>query len=218
MKSRPATKPFLRVIAGLTIAIAMAAMGIVVYSVRLEKSASELIDSVRGVRTTADAEHVISAWRDRLGRRFWQESEHTGGDHSYYGQIDNLPVSRLRFLEPTEITAGFTMRGDELRSVVVIMTTRRKPNSTSSVWVQEWFEPDSQNRIHVVEKDRPWKAMVEFSAGAPTNQREKAFAFNTRCFIRLGGCKRAEDILPAVWQLGTPFSSSVWSGIASEIR
>lgn len=196
-----------QVLVVLTIVIGLVAVGIVVYSAHLERVATALIGSVRDVRSTADAERVIAAWRNRSGQRFWQESDHLGGDHNYDGQIDNFLVSRLHILEPTGITVGFTMRGGELRSAVVIMTTGRKPNTTSSVWVQEWFEPDSLNRIHVVEKDKPWKATVEFSAVVSQSQREKAFAFNTKCFVQLGGCKSAEDILPAVWQLGTPLSS-----------
>lgn len=196
----------------LTIAIGLVAAGIVVYSVRLERLAKALITSVRDVRSTDDAQRVIAAWRRESGQQFWQESDHLGGDHNYDAQVDNFLLSRLHILEPTGITVGFTMRGGQLRSVVAIMTAGRTPDVTSSVWVQEWFEPDSPNRIRVVEKDKPWKATVEFSAVVPSSEREKAFAFNTKCLIQPGGCKSAEDILPAVWHFGAPLTSKLASG------
>jgi hypothetical protein len=184
--------------------IGLIVVGIVIYSIYLERLAAQVISSVRDVSSTADAERVIANWRNRRGQQFWHESDRLGGDHNYDAQIDNTPLARLHIFEPTGITVGFTTQGGELRSAVVIMTTGRKPNTTSSVWVQEWFEPDSLNRMHVVEKDKPWRATVEFSAGAPRSQRERAFAFSTRCLVRLWGCKSAEDILPAVWQLSAP--------------
>lgn len=186
---------------------ALSGLGIRAYLLRIEKTAEQLIGSVRAVRTTEDAQRVIAEWKTLSGNQFWQESDHLGGDHNYDAQIDNGLVSRLHICEPTAITVGFTMYNKELRAAVVIMTTGRKQNATSSVWLQEWFEPDSINRIHVVAKDRPWRATVEFPYAIGAGQREKAFAFNTKCFVRLGGCKSAEEILPGVWKLDTNLNS-----------
>jgi len=183
--------------------LGLIALGLVGYSIHLEKSAKDLVDSVRQVHSTEDAERMIESWGKRSGKHFWQESDHLGGEHNFDAQIDNTPLSRLHVWEPTVVTAGFTMRGHELRSAVVIMTTGRRPDTTSSVWVQEWFEPDSLNRIHVVAKDKPWKATVEFTTGIAESQRQKAFALNTSCLARLGGCKSADELLPGVWHLDT---------------
>jgi hypothetical protein len=193
--------------AGAAALIGFLVLGIFVYLIHIERDARQLVSSVREVRTTEDAQQVIASWKKRSGSQFWQESDHVGGDHNYDAQVDNGPVSLLHIVEPTAVTVGFTMHNNELRSAVVIMTTGRKQAATSSVWVQEWFEPDSINRIHVVSKDRPWRATVEFPSTVEARQREKAFAFNTKCLIRLGGCKSAEDILPAVWQLETSLNS-----------
>jgi hypothetical protein len=94
-----------------------------------------------------------------------------------------------------------TMRDGELRSIILVMFTGREPNTTSGVWVQEWFDSGAVNDFHVNQKDRPWKATVELSSAVPEAEREKAFALNAECFVRPKGCRSAEDILPAVWQL-----------------
>ncbi len=200
-KSLTKPKAIRRALATLTVLVTLIAAGLVAYSIHLEHSAKDLIDSVCQVRSREDAERVIESWRKRSGERSWQESDHPGGDHDFDAQIDNTPVWRLHISEPTILTVGFTMRGPELRSVVVIMTTGRGPAPTSSVWVQEWFQADSPNRVHVVAKDKPWKAAVDFPAGIAENQRQKAFALNANCLIRLGGCKSAEELLSGVWQL-----------------
>jgi hypothetical protein len=40
---------------------------------------------------------------------------------------------------------GITMRGGKLRCVTLIMTTGREPKTTSSIWVQEWFDVGAKN-------------------------------------------------------------------------
>jgi hypothetical protein len=78
------------------------------------------------------------------------------------------------------------------------------------VWVQEWFGQDAPPRFRVNQKDRPWGAIVEFSGSVTESQRDRAMLFNAKCFVQFSGCKAAEDILPGVWQMGTPMSGYVW--------
>jgi len=175
--------------------------GIVAYTVHIHGSALALTASAANIRSTGDAVEEIANWRKREGQLFWRESDQPGGDHNYDAQIENLSLSRFRIVEPTEVTLGITMRGGELRSVTLVMTTGRKPSVSSSVWVQEWFDAGGPALIHVNEKGKPWKATVDLTSAVPDSQRRKALALNTKCLVRMGGCRSAEEILPGVWQL-----------------
>jgi hypothetical protein len=174
-------------------------VGIAVYLTHIRTSAAALIISAREIRTKADADREIAAWKKRSGKHFWQESDHPGGDHNYDAQIVNLLIARLRVVEPTGVTVGITMRDGKLRCVTVIESTGWYP--VASVWIDEWFDERMPNRIHVGGHRRPADAFVEFPASLPDDQRSKALAINTRCLIKPGGCKTAEDILPGVWRL-----------------
>jgi hypothetical protein len=180
--------------------VVLIVLGMTAYLVHIRTTAIALIESARHIRSTEDAQREIAAWRTREGEKFWQENDHPGGQHSYDGQIENLLISHLHILEPTVVTVGVTMENGQLQNVAVILQSVRYP--TSSVWVQEWFDSGPANHFHIVRKDRPLAAVVEFSASMPDAQREKAFALNTACFVRPRGCRSAEDILPGVWQLG----------------
>jgi hypothetical protein len=178
-------------------------VAIVLYAVRVHASAAALIESASKIHSTADADREIAKWRMQSGNQFWEESDHPGGDHDYNAQVENLLISRLRIVEPTEVTMGITMRGGKLRCVTIVMTTGRKPSTTSSVWIQEWFDVEGASLIHVNAKGRPWKAIVDLTSTVPDAQRQKTLRLNTRCFVKPGGCRSAEEILPNVWQLAT---------------
>ena len=193
------TRNWLRLLVVTLALVVLLVLGITAYLAHIRATAVVLIESARDIRSTEDAQRQIAAWRKREGEQFWQENDHPGGQHSYDGQIENLLISRLHILEPTVVTVGVTMQSGQLQNVAVIIQSVRYP--TASVWVQEWFDSGPANRFHVVRKDRPRAAVVEFSASMPDAQREKAFALNTKCFVRPRGCGSAEDILPGIWQL-----------------
>lgn len=187
---------------GLLMLVAVGALfgvGIAVYLAHIRASATALINSAREIRSKADAEREIAAWRKRSGKEFWTESDHPGGDHNYDATIMNVPIARLHIVEPTEVTVGVTMRDGELRCVTVIESTGWYP--VASVWISEWFDGGMPNRFHVGGHRRPADAFVEFPSFLPARQRAKAFAVNTNCLTKPGGCRTAEDILPGVWQL-----------------
>jgi len=202
MLSRLARQMVRTGLAVLVLVVALFGLGIAAYAMQVRASARALVDSARGIHTTADAEREIASWRKRLGKEFWMESDHLGGDHNYDGVIDNLSIARLGILEPAGVMLGVTMRGGELRCLTLTMTTGRTPSTTAHVWVQEWFDSDKSSHFHVVHKDKPLGAVVEFSTSAPEAQRTKALDLNTKCFVQFNGCKSAEDILPFVWRLG----------------
>ena len=189
------------VLALLVVVVTSLRVGIAGYAAHLRAKATALIVSAREIRTTADAEREMDAWRQREGKKFWTESNHPGRDHTYDGQIVNLPIAYLRVVEPTGVAVGVTMRDGKLRSVAVIESTGWYP--VASVWIQEWFGPDVPKRFHVASKDRLSTAFVEFPSSLPDTPRRMAFALNTRCLVRLGGCRSADDILPGVWKFET---------------
>jgi len=173
-------------------------LGISAYLARLHALASALITSVYEIRTKADADREIAAWRKRFGKDFWAESDHPGGDHNYDAQIVNLTLARLHVVQPTGVTVGITMRDGQLWAVAVIESTGWYP--VASVWVQEWFDEKIPKRIRVRGHGR-YGAWVEFPASLPEEQRKKAFAFNTKCLVSPRICKTQEEILPGISQL-----------------
>jgi|SRR2546427_1530306 len=185
-------------VALLVLGVALLGVGIITYLTHIQASATALVNSAREIRTKADAEREIAAWRERLGKDFWEETDHPGGDHNYDATIANVTVARLRVVAPTGVTVSITMRDEKLRCVTVIETTGWYP--VASVFIHEWFDEALQNRFYVGGHRRA-NANVEFSSSLPENQRTKAFALNTKCLAKFGGCKTAEDILPGVWQL-----------------
>jgi hypothetical protein len=57
-------------------------------------------------------------------------------------------------------------------------------------------------RLDRDEKGRPRKAIIGIDSCTPTEDREKFLRINVRCLERIGGCKDAEQLLPAL--LNTP--------------
>jgi hypothetical protein len=70
----------------------------------------------------------------------------------------------------------------------------------ASVWIQEWFDEKMPNRFRVLGIRRPYAATLS------DDQRKKAFAVNTKCLVRAGGCKTAEAVLPGISQLESAVS------------
>jgi hypothetical protein len=179
--------------------VALLGLGIAVYLAHVRASAKALIDSAREMRTTADAEREIAAWKKRSGKDFWRESDYLDGDHDYSALIVNLAIARLRIVEPAGVRVDITMRDGKLRCVTVMESIGWY--GVALVQIQEWFDKDMPNRFQVSRSRRPSMASVEFPSFLPNDQRIKAFAVNANCLVRPGGCKNAEDILPGVWQL-----------------
>ena len=184
-------------VAGLALAVLLLVGGTASYLVHIRRMATELIASAREIRTTEDAEREIAAWKVRAGNGFWTESDHHGEDHNYDASIVNVPIARLRVVQPTEVTVGLTMRDQKLRCVTVIESTGWHP--VASVWIQEWFDTDMPDRFHVATKGRPSRAVLQFPSTLPDAERRKAFAVNTSCLVKPKGCRSADDILPGVW-------------------
>jgi len=87
-----------------------------------QASATALIKSDRVIRTTADAEREIAAWRRRSGKGFWVESR-DGVENTYEAQIVN-GIARLGFVELTELTLNITMHEGNLRRITSLSGRR----------------------------------------------------------------------------------------------
>lgn len=180
--------------------VALFGVGIAAYLSHVEASATALIRSARVIRTTADAEREIAAWRRRSGDEFWVESGE-GSEKTYKAQIAN-GIARLGFVELTEVTVDVTMHDGNLRRITVTEWTAWYP--LVSVWIQEWFDAGLggvPNRLSISRIGKPSAAAVVFSSSLRDDQRTRAFAFNTKCLVQPSLCKTAEDILPGVWHL-----------------
>jgi hypothetical protein len=46
----------------------------------------------------------------------------------------------------------------------------------------------------------PWKGAVMLTPRATAQQRRDPYSFNVSCLSKLGGCKAAEELLPAIWK------------------
>lgn len=180
--------------------VALFGVGIAAYLSHVQASATALIRSARVIRTTADAEREIAAWRRRSGDEFWVESGE-GSEKTYKAQIAN-GIARLGFVELTEVTVDVTMHDGNLRRITVSEWTAWYP--LASVWIQEWFDAGLggvPNRLSISRIGKPSAAAVVFSSSLRDDQRTRAFAFNTKCLVQPSLCKTAEDILPGVWHL-----------------
>src|SRR2546429_9142148 len=82
--------------------IGLFGLGIAAYLSHVHASATALVKSAQVIRTTADAEREIAAWRTRSGKEFWVESR-DGVEKTYEAQIVN-GIARLGFVELTELT------------------------------------------------------------------------------------------------------------------
>lgn len=175
-------------------------LSIAAYLTHVQASATALIKSARVIRTTADAEREIAAWRRSSGNEFWLESRE-GSEKSYKAQIVN-GIARLGFVQLTDLTVDLTMHDGRLRRITVTEWTATYP--LVSVWIQEWFDAGLggvPNRLSINRIGKPSAAAVVFSSSLRGDQRTRAFAFNTKCLVQPSLCKNAEDILPGVWHL-----------------
>jgi hypothetical protein len=190
-----------RIFSLLIIGTLLVTAGLAAFAAHMRAPAKALIDSASRIRSTADAEHQIAVWRARADRSFWHEGAAQGGDYTYDVQVENGLLPRLHIAAPTMVGMTIGMHNRELRYVILVMFTGREPSTTSGVWVQEWFGTDAVGVLHVNDKDKPLKATVDFRFDIPEAQRSNAFSLNATCFVEIGGCKTAEEILPGVWQL-----------------
>ena len=191
-----------RTIRGLIVAFVLAVVllvgGIATYLGHVRSMATALVASACEIRTTEDAERAIAGWKARAGNDFWTESDDQFGDHNYDASIVNLPIARLRVVQPTGVTVGLTMRDRKLRSVTVIQSTGWYP--VASVWIQD-FDDKLPKRFRVLGHRKPYVAAVEFPSSLPERERTKAFQVNTKCLVLPSGCKNAGELLPGIWQL-----------------
>ena len=192
---------------GLTVLVAAPSLlGIAggAYAIRLSVSARALINSARAIRTTADAEREMTAWKRRSGNKFWVERRDVAPEKTYKAEVVNLGIARLGFVELAGATLEITMHDGNLRRITVTEWTGSYP--LVSVWIQEWFNaglpnPGLPNRLYVGRTGQPYTATVVFPSSLRDALRTKAFAVNTNCLVWPSPCKTANDILPGVWHL-----------------
>lgn len=189
----------IRVGAVIGFCIVAALLFALMYALRVQGAAEALVQSARKIQSTQDAEREVEAWEKRSDRRFIKEQSTDGQEQSFIFQVENVRLAHFLIVRPSVVELVINYRHGVLNRVTVVMFQGRRPENTAGVWIQEWFGTAMADDFHVNEKDRPLKAVVEFSSSAA--ERSKAFALNTKCFLPLARCNRAEEILPGVWQL-----------------
>ncbi len=194
--TRPSHRHVLLVFGSIFILLAA---GAGVYTASLRRSARELIQSAQEIRSTIDANRQIASWRQRSGRGYSESKSPDGAGRAYQFEIGNGAFSKLHLAPSTGLMLEIVLQGDELQLVVLGMYTPR-----SSVWVQEDFSATNPWAASVnTEQDdsgTPLKTVVMVGAKVAEKKRE-VFDLNYSCLVRLGGCKSAAEILPALPQL-----------------
>lgn len=186
----------------LLLALFLFTVALVIYGACLGATTKALINSAKEIRTTADAERQIAAWR---GRRLAEVIEEPplppalGGDLVIDVRVLNTVLPKLGTAQPVMAEMAIRTRGGKLLCVDLFFVN----GPVTGVGITEWFAPDPSRRLHVSRRQRPWGGHVEFSSELPEPQRVKAFAFNADCLMKPWGRSRAEDVLPGIWEMDT---------------
>lgn len=173
-------------------------LSLTAYATRVHSSAQALINSASAIGSAADAEREIGVWQSRSHESSWEHASPQTGDRIFDTRVENGLLHSLHICPPTVVSLSITMRGDQLRGIILVMFTGSEEEATAGVWVQEWFDSGTAKDFYVNKKDKPLKATVEFSSAAPKAERQRALALNASCMVKLGGCRSAEEILPAL--------------------
>jgi len=174
-----------------------------IYAIHLQRSAQTLIASAKQIGSAAEAEDQIAMWRRRFAGKYSEELEGYGSRVCEV-RLNNRLLYWLHLVPSTQLAVSVEMREGSLRGVFVVMTT--ESNGSASAWVQETFVGASRSRdqkeLYVdARRDgsgRPWKTTVELTSKVPPAEKEKAFALEARCLVRIRGCRDAAAILPSV--------------------
>jgi hypothetical protein len=183
-------------------ALTLLLLGLLTYALEISRSAKSLVEAAGRIQSASAAYEEIARWRSRSIGEFREERLQQSGDYNYEFLVENTVLHKLHLAAPVIVAMTMTVHGDQLRSIVLVMYSGRDPANTSGVWVHEWFDSGPATGFHVNQKDRPLRATVDFSSAVSVTQRQKAFAMNPNCFLRIRGCGTADAILPGVWQLG----------------
>lgn len=183
--------------------IVVFAVVIGIYAIHLRNSAQTLIASARQIRSAADAEVQIAMWRRKFSGEY---SEYTEGNQGrvYQVQLDNRLLSWLHIIPSTVLFVSVGMQERSLGDVLVLLATEANGQRSASVHVIFGGKTLSRNpnvlsvNGTVDASGRPKSTVVELTSQVPPAEKEKAFAFDARCLVKLGGCKDAAEILPSV--------------------
>ena len=121
---------------------------------------------------------------------------------NYSFGFDNEWLSRLHLVPGTVLTVQVYVSDGKVTWIELMMGTSGIGGAIAVV--QEF--PSLKTGPHFaaggkVVTHNPWHALqtnVQFTADAPTIDKERALAFNLSCLTKLGGCEFSEEMLPQV--------------------
>ncbi len=181
--------------------------GIVFYAAHLRNSTKALIDSATRIRSTEDAEREISVWRHQYSRGYSESRSPDGAGRAYAVEMGNGLLSKLRLVPNTWVLLQVVTVSGNLREVLLGVYTDK-----SSVWVQKEFSltdsaMDSEVRYQGERSGAPSRALVMLGPTIGEVATRSAFAFNSNCLVKIGGCSNAHEILPSIVQVESAIQS-----------
>jgi len=185
--------------------LAFLASVVALYAVYLQYSASNLILSAKQLSPTSDTNKQIAIWRRQFQAKYSEETN-ANGNRVCEIRLNNGLLSLLRLVPKTQLIVSMEKRQEQLLAVFVVMST--EANGSASVWIQELFVGKTRSadpkQLYVDGRrdgsGRPWKTVVELTGALPAAEKERAFAIDTKCLVRFGGCRDASQIMPSVWR------------------
>ena len=186
---------------------------VVAYAGHLRHSARDLMISARQIHSTADAEREITMWRGRVPRGYTESRSPDGKGLACQIQLNNSLLSRLHLVPNSGILLQITLYSGQLSDVLIGVYTE-----TSSVWVQEDFSGKGLEKLFVnSERDgsgKPLKTTVMLTSNVGSGERQNAFALDSTCLVKLGGCPHADEILPTLPLLQNSARTPSTGGVA----
>ena len=173
---------------------------VIIYATQVRRSALALISSAGRIQTPSDAQRELGTLRRS---RIYSAEEYVKDENQGYRfEMSNGLLSTLRLVPHTGVLLQITMKSGRLEGVLLGMFTDK-----SSVWAQEDFLA-SPGDLHVsTQSDRTGresKALLMLPSMMPAIKRQQAFAFNSNCLVKPGGCSSAQEILPTLSQQAAP--------------
>lgn len=187
-------KLYLRSIAFGSVAVVLASTALFLYASHLRGCAQRLISASARIKSVGDAQRELATLR-RAGS--YSVEEYNDGAHQGTRlQMTNGLLSTLRLVPSTNVVLQVTVVQHKMDGVLLGMS-----NDTSSVWVQESFDPlhDEGLSVHARRNGLgiPVQALLMISS-APSARQVGVFALNASCLVKLRGCETAEQMLPSL--------------------
>jgi hypothetical protein len=196
LANKRSNRPMLAGLIALGIVI-VAFVGIMaLYALHIRRTATELVNSAKQIRSDQEARRAIDEWKMRLPGQYSAAPDGNG----YRFELNNGLLTTFHIVPSTGIQLQVVNSPSQLHLVTIGMY-----NNKASVWIQEDFSPSGVGQLHISSEQnisgKISKAVVMFDKDQSKTTQSLAFALNPDCLVRVGGCDAAETMLPTIKQL-----------------